>query len=634
MMQRIVITVFLFLFFFSTFSIFSQSKQEVDDLRIIVTLLDYVAKDYSVAVANGEIINEAEYEEQIDFVERTASLHHELTPVLDNAKFTALKSDIDSLVIAIDQVVAPAVISKLSLQIKNAILDLGVLKISPTKWPSIKNGRILYEQNCSSCHGPKGFGDGPQGKTLDPRPSSFRDDDGMEVLSPLQAYNVIKLGVEGTGMASYDQILKENELWDLAFYVMAIRHENETESAKIPTGITLDSITKWSDGDLRNELTKHQGVSMADIRTYEPVQPDPLDVSLAELDKSYTSYKAGDSKMAISHALKSYLEGVELVESLLPSHIVRPLERNMVDYRKAIKNRNDKKVDELYDTLTDDINSAKSYLSEIDYSFAFIFGASLSILLREALEALLIILIILSVLKPLKIKNAIKAVHVGWISAVVLGFVSWVFVDKLVSLSGASREVLEGVGSIIAVLVLLYAGTWLHSHSEVSKWTAFVKEKVNKVSESGSWMGLALFSFIVVFREAFEVVLFLSSLNINSTEESSTALIWALISATLIIVVLAYFFLKTTKKLPLEKIFKFSAIVISILAIVLAGKGIKALQEAGFVSVSPLDFIPQIDVLGLYPNLEAVATQMTVLIIILLLNRRNRGKAAVNKLVK
>lgn len=632
MTQRFVITVILF--FFSTLTVFSQTKQEIDDLRIIVTLLDYVAKDYSVAVENGKIIDDAEYEEQIDFVEKSASLHLELIPVLNNAKFTDLKPDLDSLVRAIDNLADPEVISTLSLQIKNTVLDLGILKVSPTKWPSIMNGGVLYEQNCSSCHGPKGYGDGPQGKGLSPEPSSFRDEDGMDVLSPLQAYNVIKLGVDGTGMASYDKILSENEIWDLAFYVMSMRYETEGEGMKLPTEISLDSITKWTDGNLRKQLEESQATTLAAVRTFEPDRPDPLDNSLAELDKSYSYYKTGDAKLATTHALKSYLEGVELVESLLPSSMVRPLERNMVEYRRAINNGDDKSVDSLYHSLQEEIKEAKSYLSEIDYSFAFVFGASLSILLREALEALLIILIILSVLKPLKVKNAITAVHVGWISAVVLGFVSWIFVDKLVNLSGASREVLEGVGSIIAVLVLLYAGTWLHSHSEVSKWTDYIKKKVNKVSESGNWIGLALFSFIVVFREAFEVVLFLSSLNINSTEESSSALTWALITAAVITAILTYVFLKTTKKLPLTKIFKISAIVISVLAIVLTGKGVKALQEAGFIPFSPLDFLPQIDILGFYPNFEALTSQLTVLIIILLLNRRNKRKMISDKLAK
>jgi len=43
---------------------------------------------------------------------------------------------------------------------------------------------------------------------------------------------------------------------------------------------------------------------------------------------------------------------------------------------------------------------------------------------------------------------------------------------------------------------------------------------------------------------------------------------------------------------------------------VLAGKGVGALQEAGIVPVTPLDGVPRITILGLFPTAEAVATQL------------------------
>ena len=67
---------FSLLLLFSTTTVFSQNPEELEDLRTIVTLLDYVSKDYSIAVENGVVIDEAEYEEQIDFANKTISLHH------------------------------------------------------------------------------------------------------------------------------------------------------------------------------------------------------------------------------------------------------------------------------------------------------------------------------------------------------------------------------------------------------------------------------------------------------------------------------------------------------------------------------------------------------------------------------
>ncbi|MDT0691972.1 hypothetical protein RM549_19455, partial [Salegentibacter sp. F188] len=95
--------------------------------------------------------------------------------------------------------------------------------------------------------------------------------------------------------------------------------------------------------------------------------------------------------------------------------------RDMIAYRKALQNNNKIGAEKYYNALKEKITSAKTLLAEKDYSFAFIYGAALSILIREALEALLIILIILRVLKPIKIKRAVVAVHSGWILAVLIG---------------------------------------------------------------------------------------------------------------------------------------------------------------------------------------------------------------------
>lgn len=170
--------------------------------------------------------------------------------------------------------------------------------------------------------------------------------------------------------------------------------------------------------------------------------------------------------------MTSYLEGIELVENLLNASspaLVRDIERDMIAYRKALQNNDKANAEKYYNTLKEEITTAKTLLAEQDYSFAFIYGSALSILIREALEALLIILIILSILIPMQVRKAVAAVHSGWVLAVVIGFVSWLFVDKLINLSGASRELMEGIGAILAVLILLFAGVWLHSHSEISK---------------------------------------------------------------------------------------------------------------------------------------------------------------------
>ena len=55
-----------------------------------------------------------------------------------------------------------------------------------------------------------------------------------------------------------------------------------------------------------------------------------------------------------------------------------------------------------------------------------------------------------------------------------------------------------------------------------------------------------------------------------------------------------------------------------VLAVIFAGKGVAALQEAGYIPVSPVDF-PRIDLLGIYPNLQGLLLQLGLLLLALFL---------------
>src|SRR3990170_4704804 len=70
--------------------------------------------------------------------------------------------------------------------------------------------------------------------------------------------------------------------------------------------------------------------------------------------------------------------------------------------------------------------------------------------------------------------------------------------------------------------------------------------------------------------------------------------------------------------LPIAKFFAYSSALIAVLAVVLAGKGLAALQEAGLLGVTPLAGAPRVEILGLYPTLEGLGAQAVTLVILLL----------------
>ena len=74
--------------------------------------------------------------------------------------------------------------------------------------------------------------------------------------------------------------------------------------------------------------------------------------------------------------------------------------------------------------------------------------------------------------------------------------------------------------------------------------------------------------------------------------------------------------LRFSARLPVGEFFRYSSALIAILAVVLAGKGVAALQEAGMIDIAPLATFPRIPVLGLFPTWETVVAQLLVVAIV------------------
>lgn len=95
----------------------------------------------------------------------------------------------------------------------------------------------------------------------------------------------------------------------------------------------------------------------------------------------------------------------------------------------------------------------------------------------------------------------------------------------------------------------------------------------------------------------FETVLFYAAL---WTEGNGWPLLAGLGTGMGILALLAVVLLRTSARLPIGQFFAASSLLVAILAVVLAGKGIAGLQEAGLLHTSPIS-IPRIDLLGIYP---------------------------------
>ena len=224
-------------------------------------------------------------------------------------------------------------------------------------------------------------------------------------------------------------------------------------------------------------------------------------------------------------------------------------------------------------------------------------------------------------------KEAMKFIHLGWVGAIVLGVATWWVAENLIAISGAGREMTEGIAALFAALILLYVGFWLHNASHSKRWKKYVAHKIDNAMESSTLWVLGSVAFIAVYREMFETVLFYQAMWVQiDTASSEQGFLLGIVAAVVLLVVLAFVIMRVGARLPIKQFFQINAVLLFLLAVIFSGQGIAALQEAGVVATSILD-LPSVEILGIYPTLQSLGLQIFVLLIGVSLLVYHRKKA-------
>jgi high-affinity iron transporter len=266
-------------------------------------------------------------------------------------------------------------------------------------------------------------------------------------------------------------------------------------------------------------------------------------------------------------------------------------------------------------TIASLLDSARARLDAARLSPVTTFTSALIILLREGLEAILVVAAVIAVLIKSGRRGGLPYVHAGWIAALALGGLTWVIASYVVTVSGAGREVTEGVTALVAAAMLLYVGFWMHRHSHAARWKTFLESRVQAALSGRTLWTLASISFLAVYREAFETVLFFQALWVEAGPSGHLAVGAGCLAGFVGLGLIAWLILKLGLRLPVGWFFGVGSALMALLAIVLAGKGIAALQQAGRLPVGPVD-LPTIPSLGVYPTWQGLITQLALVVLI------------------
>ncbi len=586
----------------------------------LVHILGYIASDYAGAVADGAVTNPSEYEEQLSLLGDAARIAAHIQPKVAAGESTPdLVAGVTQVRALVESKAAEARIGAAVAEVRGAVTSSFHLAEAPSAVPDPMRGRALFIEHCATCHGESGKADTARAASFTPPPANFHDPRVGEALTPLRVASTVRFGINGTAMVPFT-FLSDDDRWALGFYVTGLRHEMAPGDGS--PAYTLAELSIRSDAQLAVDLAaagipaeKH-GAMLSDLRRRAPYEDragkSPLSIARAKLDRARAAVARGDRASARGEIIDAYLEGIEPAEGplrALDTSVVNGLERSFNGLRARLESgASAAEVDEGIAALIGEVTRADLLLARPEErGFVSTAISSGGILLREGVEAALLIAALLGIATQAGLGDRKRWIHAGYLSALALGLVTWFVSSRLIAISGARREMIEGVTALLAALVLFYVSFSLLAKKEVARWMKFLRAQVSPRRAAAS---LFFVAFLAAYREAFETVLFYQAL-LASNASTAAALVGALGGAVVLaVIVLAYS--RAGRFAPPQLFFKISSYLLYALAVVFIGQGIAALQLTGTAPIHPLS-IPSVPALGLHPTVETCAAQLVLI---------------------
>jgi len=593
--------------------------EPLDGAAQALHLIGYIGADYPATVNAGQVVDPSEYQEQLEFLDVLQGLIVALPAQAGRAE---LEQGSRSLREAIVQRQPGEQVAVAARQLGARLAELYQVSQSPVLTPDPERGAPLYAQHCSVCHGDSGAGDGPAGIGMEPAPANLRDSARLDRLSLYDLYNTLGLGIEGTDMPAFADQLDDRQRWDLAAYIAGF------------TASATQGKAAFALAELAGRTPAEVAAAGGDVAAFRAQRARPqveqrgpqqlIGYTRDTLERSLTAYRAGDHEQAYDLSVGAYLEGFELVESALDNLDAsqrKVTEKALMAYRQALQDgASVVQAAQALELAKVELAKSAALLEDGAMDNSLSFFASLLILLREGLEAILVLAAILAFLRNTGQQQAVRSVHMGWGLALLAGVATWAVAAYLIDISGAQRELLEGVTALFASVVLLWVGVWMHDRRHAAAWQDYIK---SSLVGGGGRFGFAVLAFFSVYRELFEVILFYETLWLQAGPAGHGAVLAGAGAALVLLIGLAWVILRGSRKLPLATFFGINAVLLCVLSVVFAGHGVAALQEAGVLGTRPVAFF-DFDWLGIHADAWSLSAQGLALAGIALLYGRSR----------
>lgn len=267
------------------------------------------------------------------------------------------------------------------------------------------------------------------------------------------------------------------------------------------------------------------------------------------------------------------------------------------------------------DAMKADMQRAADMLGGVSSDPWALFGYALLIILREGFEAMLIVTALLAYLVKTGNADKQKVIVNSVLVALGMSVVTAILLKLVFEASAASQEALEGGAMMVAAVVLFTMSYWLISKSEADKWNAYIQGKVDNSISTGSMRTLWFASFLAVYREGAETVLFFQALTADARDAAGIgALIAGFLVGCALLGVLYFIMRAGALRLPIRPFFQFTSALLYLMAFVFIGKGVMEFVEGKIIQPTLVSWAPEFTPLGIYPYVESLAPQALLIV--------------------
>ena len=249
---------------------------------------------------------------------------------------------------------------------------------------------------------------------------------------------------------------------------------------------------------------------------------------------------------------------------------------------------------------------------------------------REGLECILVLAAITASMTGPK-RTHRRPVAFGAGLAFVATLITWCIAVRIVgslsdNMSALDLQAATGLLAVIVLLVIMnwffhkiYWGGWIRAHSRRRR-ALLENARVAEISQSRLWWGLILLGFTSLYREGFEVVLFLQSYNLRLG--GGVVLKGALLGMMLTGIVAVLTFV-LQQRLPYRKMLITTGILLGVVLLVMVGEQAQEMQLAHWISTTPIDslkpYIPPWMGLwfAVFPTVETLVAQVIAAVLVI-----------------